>query len=121
MSIITAAFLVAVLKKIVARPRPDYMLSVSAVPFSRYSFPSGHATMAFLMAILLSKYYPRYTYVFYSIAVLVGLSRIYLGVHYLSDVVGGAVLGLAIGWLFLRREKKIFSAGEKVIKLIPSF
>lgn len=121
MAALATAFIVAVLKRIIARPRPDYALQIGAIPFSRYSFPSGHTTVAFLLAILLSRYYPKYTGVFYSVAVLVGLSRIYLGVHYLSDVVGGAVLGLAIGWLFLRKEKEIFGIGEKIIKLIPSF
>ena len=121
MSILVAAFLVVIIKEIVARPRPGYALPISMIPFSKYSFPSGHTTMAFLVAILLSRYYPKYNYLFYSIAILVGLSRIYLGLHYLSDVIGGLILGIGIGWLFLYKEKEIFKIGEKIIKLIPLF
>jgi len=69
-----------------------------------YSFPSTHATLAWAMAVILSREEPRLKYWFYTLAVLISLSRIYLGVHYPSDVAGGALLGWAIGYGAMRLE-----------------
>ena len=66
------------------------------------SFPSGHACSAFMIATLLAERFRRRRYIFYGLATLVALSRIYLGVHYPSDVIVGACLGLIITWLMLR-------------------
>jgi undecaprenyl-diphosphatase len=65
------------------------------------SFPSGHACNAFMIAALLAKQVRRKRYVFYGMAALVALSRVYLGVHYPSDVIMGACVGLVITWLML--------------------
>jgi undecaprenyl-diphosphatase len=65
------------------------------------SFPSGHAGNAFMVVALLAERLRRKRYIFYGLAALVALSRIYLGVHYASDVIVGACLGLAITWFML--------------------
>jgi undecaprenyl-diphosphatase len=65
-------------------------------PFALSSFPSGHATTAFALATLLSFWYPRWTAVWLVLATGVGWSRIVLGSHFPSDVLGGAVLGMAV-------------------------
>jgi len=65
------------------------------------SFPSGHAANAFMVAALLAERLRRKRYGLYGLATLVALSRIYLGVHYPSDVLVGGCLGLAITWLML--------------------
>jgi undecaprenyl-diphosphatase len=70
------------------------------------SFPAGHAATAFAGAVLLSAVAPRLTPVLVVLATLIGLSRIYDGVHYATDVLAGAVLGAAVGVvavLLLRR------------------
>ena len=60
-----------------------------------FSFPSGHTAGAILMAFLLSSGYPALAVPAFGLAALIGLSRIYNGIHYPSDVLAGAVLGLA--------------------------
>ena len=66
------------------------------------SFPSGHSVTAFAMAFVLSRAYPRYAFLFYGLAGLVALSRVYLAKHFPSDVVAGAALGLLAGWIVCR-------------------
>jgi membrane-associated phospholipid phosphatase len=62
------------------------------------TFPSGHATLVFLMAACLHRMYPRWGWAFYTIAALVGVSRVIRGAHYPSDVVAGAGVGTFTAW-----------------------
>jgi undecaprenyl-diphosphatase len=98
-------------KPLIRRTRPPYgaaeIVPLVAIPVT-YSFPSGHATTAFAAAAAADTFYPRLRVVLYGLAGLVGFSRVYLGVHYPSDVAAGAVFGTGIGkataWVF-RRER----------------
>jgi undecaprenyl-diphosphatase len=65
------------------------------------SFPSGHTSTSFACATILSVALPRFAPLWYLLALAIGFSRIYVGVHYPLDVVGGAVLGTAIALLLL--------------------
>lgn len=64
------------------------------------SFPSGHAAYAFMMATILSSWLPKYRISFYIIAGFIGWTRIYLGLHYPTDVISGAFLGYGVTKLF---------------------
>jgi undecaprenyl-diphosphatase len=66
---------------------------------STTSFPSGHASAAFCAAVVLSGQDPRHRALWYAIASTVALSRPYVHIHHASDMVGGAIIGYAIGRL----------------------
>lgn len=86
-----------IIKHIVQRPRPSIYIDAASllvkVPNS-YSFPSGHTATAFGAALVLGKYFKRYKYFIYFFACIMGFSRVYLFVHYPSDVIAGIVLGI---------------------------
>lgn len=92
-------FVELLLKYLVSRPRPTSEIGAIIVGSGAgwYSFPSSHATVSVAMAIVLSRYEPRWRTAFYILAFLISLSRIYLGVHYPSDVLAGMLLGAVIG------------------------
>jgi undecaprenyl-diphosphatase len=109
----------SVIKSIVARPRPCHEVDGAAiisnihllVPCgSGYSFPSSHAANNFAFATMMTFFYRRLWYLFFAYAGLMGFSRISVGVHYPSDVLGGALVGavLAFGvygvWSYFSRK-----------------
>lgn len=65
-----------------------------------FSFPSNHSVNNFAAAFFFYKLYPNLKIPLFIAASLIALSRVYLGVHYPSDILGGAVIGSAIGYLF---------------------
>lgn len=85
-----------ILKKLLGRDRP-YLAVPGALTGDKvwhdYSFPSGHTTASFSLALTYGLTYPVLLIGLMSIAMLVGLSRIYLGQHYPTDVLAGAVIG----------------------------
>lgn len=104
-SIILSSFLVnIILKKIFLRPRPltinHQQLTISNYP-SDFSFPSGHATFAFSVAYILSHLDPARRPLYYGAAFLVAFSRVYLGYHYVGDVVVGAAIGWTISYVII--------------------
>lgn len=98
-----------VLKLLVGRLRPTIEMGAIIVGNAKtdFSFPSGHATIAFAMATILSAYEQKFRGWFYGLAMLIGLSRIIVGVHYPLDVLGGGVLGWGIGVCIMRACKNL--------------
>ncbi len=96
---------VRIVKPLVGRLRPchpdiliegcNYLLGKKR----SFSFPSSHATNMFGLATLFAIFYPKRVIYFMTFASLIGFSRIYCGVHYPGDVLGGIVLGAIIAWL----------------------
>jgi undecaprenyl-diphosphatase len=76
---------------------------------TQLSFPSGHTTSAFAAATALSRIDRKLTIPAFALAKLIGVGRPYLGMHYPSDVLAGAVLGWAIGraWPLPPRESEV--------------
>ncbi len=92
-----------ILKELFERIRPCRALSDVITPLGcagGYSFPSNHALNNFAAATFISRSYPNYKWVVFIVAILISLSRVYLGVHYPSDILGGAMIGIAFGYLF---------------------
>jgi undecaprenyl-diphosphatase len=90
-----------IMKSLFDRVRPCNALTGVLTPDdkpSSFSFPSSHATNMGGSMTFLALAYPPWAWFCVLFAFLVGLSRIYLGVHYPSDVLGGWVLGVFLGW-----------------------
>jgi undecaprenyl-diphosphatase len=91
------------LKEFFERARPCNTLSDVLTPLGctgSYSFPSNHAVNNFTAAAFFARLYPGYRTVLFIIASLVALSRVYLGLHYPSDIIAGAAIGFIFGYLF---------------------
>lgn len=86
------------LKILLSRERPYNMiekLNTFGIDLKDYSFPSGHTTASFTIATTLSLNIPELFIIVFLFASIIGISRIYLGVHYPTDVVAGVILGIS--------------------------
>ncbi len=95
-SLLVTIGLVELLKHIINRPRPVEVLTNviwTGNIRSGLSFPSAHTAVGFVLASALSSAYKKLLVPLFFIATLVAISRIYLGVHYPSDVLAGAAIG----------------------------
>lgn len=101
---LAAGFLIGncLLKNLVARSRPCWMLDVhTAIVLlvknpPDYSFPSGHTLAGFEAGVSILLFYPRWGFAALVLAAVIAFSRLYLFVHFPTDVLAGAVLGTAI-------------------------
>jgi undecaprenyl-diphosphatase len=84
-----------------------------------FSFPSNHAMNMFGQAMLLTFFYPRYGGWFFLFAAMIGFSRIYVGVHYPLDVLGGAVFGTISGALVFGAYKLMAYSRRKLSRNAP--
>ena len=86
-----------ILKHIVRRVRPcnrQENFRLPSLKLTSYSFPSGHTLSSFAAAEMLSLYFTQYRLVFMSMAFLIAVSRLYLYVHYPTDVIVGLIIGV---------------------------
>ena len=104
LTVFIAGLVTFILKLIIERPRPvvDSLIGVSG-----YSFPSGHTLVPFALYIVLADHIPKLKNWWLVIASLIAFSRLYLGVHYISEVVLSIFLGGVIGMYSLKILKHI--------------
>jgi len=121
---ITLGLAVAVsflLKVVIQRQRPFQLGLVSVLPVLEkashsiwnFSFPSFQTMLVFCAIPILSKQFSKLKYLWIAFAVLVGFSRIYFGLHFMSDVIAGAAIGYFLGVIIIKFEEK-YKFGEKI-------
>ncbi len=105
-----------VLKEIFARVRPCNALSDIITPLGctgSYSFPSNHAINNFAAAMFFYRLFPKLKWILFITAFFVALSRVYLGLHYPSDIIGGVLIGMLFGYIFAEGALRLNSWFEQ--------
>ncbi|CAK0771411.1 Phosphatase PAP2 family protein [Gammaproteobacteria bacterium] len=88
------------LKLYTARDRPyqaDSRIRLESIPIDEYSFPSCHVLLSTTFSIIISSYHSELSLMMIIFTFLVSISRLVLGLHYFSDVLAGAIIGLILG------------------------
>ncbi len=124
--IIGALFTNISIKPIIARPRPyidethifhQWWLDAGAHVESEFSFPSGHTTSA--MAVMTGLFFTtnkKYSWTAFIFAIVMGITRIYLCVHFPSDVLGGLIVGFLAGLISATIVNSLFKSDIKLFK-----
>ena len=112
-SVLASGILAQILKHLIGRPRPNTMVAEDQIAInffsfdsSYHSFPSGHATTIFAVALVLVFSLPKLKYFFYFLASIVAFSRVVVGAHYITDIVAGvcvAFIGFKLALYILKK------------------
>ena len=98
----TDALCAQVLKPFFQRLRPSHLsiegLNLLVGQGGKWSMPSNHAANIFALSTILSYFYERFKFPLYLFSVVIAISRVYVGVHYPSDILIGSFVGYLIGW-----------------------
>ena len=104
----SASYIVSdlILKQFFQRPRPGSIIPDAVIhafgSSSTFAFPSSHAAVSFAVAFMLSRQYPILTPFHFGFATIIALSRVYIGLHFPSDIIYGALVGTLIGWVVVQ-------------------
>ncbi len=100
------------LKNLIARDRPCWLaegIELLVKNPTDFSFPSGHTMVSFIAATILLMYNRKWGYIALPVAILMGFSRLYLYVHFPTDVLAGALLGIFVGIAVTILMRKLFA------------
>jgi|SRR3989344_6260405 len=126
LTLASSAIISYIIKVLIHRPRPFqegivsvlgmgvYLLKESFLTWN-FSFPSFESMLVFAALPILDKEFPKFKYFWFAFACFVAFSRVYFGMHYMSDVISGIVIGYLLGLLFVFVEER-YSLGTKVMK-----
>jgi undecaprenyl-diphosphatase len=115
-AVFTKFVLVAIIRWLWFRPRP--FVALNFIPLinqsaSEASFPSGHASFYFALSTIVYLYNKKLGITFYVASFLIIIARVFAGVHWPSDVLAGAILGILMGWILNKLFRK---HAHKIIK-----
>jgi len=132
-SLITTTFLVQVIKKATAISRPfinnPQVLGIATNIPTNYSFPSLHTALATFFAWSLTIIKPTLSWLGFGLLLIIALSRVYFGLHFFQDLIGGFTIATLIFWLFFiihRQElttkiRKTINLRRKIVHLFYGF
>jgi membrane-associated phospholipid phosphatase len=113
-SVLLAVFTTGILKVLIGRSRPILFDALDKTYFEPWTFdtifnsmPSGHAAASFAGLVMIGMLFPRIKWATWTMAILIGLSRVYVGAHWGSDVVFGAFIGMLCADIVKNVLKKI--------------
>ena len=116
-TLLSSAIISFIMKFIIQRPRPfqEGLVKIMEVfqnmnfEVWNFSFPSFQTMFVFCSLPILSKEFPKLKYIWFVLAGLVGISRVYFGLHFISDVLAGGIIGYLIGiWVIGLEEENKF-------------
>jgi membrane-associated phospholipid phosphatase len=116
-ALVLSVYLNALLKDLIAQPRPFvYADFESLTRPDEFSFPSGHAQQAAFIWTLLAMHFRKrwFTITAGAMVVLIGFSRVYLGVHFPTDVLGGWLLGAVLAQLYVRWNEPFIDWADRL-------
>jgi len=96
-----------------ARPFVENNVSLLFNHDDSYSFPSGHAAFFFALSAVVYHYNKKTGVLFFVASLLISISRVFGGVHWPSDILGGIIVGLFSAWLILLLNRRMSSIGKK--------
>ena len=113
-SVLSAGVIVKVLKCCIGRARPVFFEALDMTGFfppslewAFNSMPSGHTTVSFAGLVMIGMLAPKYKPLTWTLAIIVGASRIFIGAHWMSDVILGAFIGMVIAdivkWFLMKK------------------